>query len=221
MENKELCDILSILSESKKTHLTIAEKMLRADNNAIFPLDLLAVAVFKRSLSLIRGFILLIENENFICAIPLIRLQLDNVLRFYASFIVKEPHKFATDILDGLHIRNMKDIDGNKMTDRYLVEKMSKEFEWIKSIYEKTSGYIHLSNEHIFDSFKTNKSNSDLKLSISITDKDEDVNVQTKIDAVNTMCHITELLLKYLHGWTWTKDNPNKIEQMKRERSSR
>ncbi|MGQ2981856.1 hypothetical protein [Flavobacterium sp.] len=214
MTEKQTSDeLLEILKESKKTHLSIAEKMLKADDNALYPLDLLAVGVFKRSISLIRGFTLLIENENFICAVPLIRLQMDNLLRFYASFIVKEPHKFATDIIDGKHIRNLKDSAGNKMTDRYLVDKMTQEIPWIKSVYEKTSGYIHLSSEHVFDSFKGSQDYNKRKLSIAITDRDEEVSEAIKIEAIKAMCHITQELLRYLYGWTWTKDNPKEMEK--------
>lgn len=211
--NHKLESILKILNESKKTHLTIAEEMLKAHENAIYPLDLLAIAVFKRSLSLIRGFVTLIESENYVCAVPLIRLQMDNLLRFYASFIVENPHQFAIDVLDGKHIRNLKAKDGNKMTDRYLVNKLNEEYKWIKEIYEKASGYIHLSNQHIFDSFKQNENRSELKLSIIITDKDEGIDEQTKVDAVNTMCHITNELLRFLHGWAWSKDNPDKLKK--------
>ena len=211
-------ELIGILKESKKTHLNIAEKMLKADNSALYPLDLLAVAVFKRSLSLIRGFTTLIEDENFICAVPLIRLQLDNLLRFYASFIVTEPHKFANDIIDGKHVRNLKDSKGNKMTDRHLVERMAEDFPWIKSVYEKTSGFIHLSNEHVFDSFKGSQNYKERKLSIAITDKDEEVSEEIKIEAIKAMCHITQELLRYLYGWTWTKDNPTEVEK-KRSKS--
>lgn len=214
--DKDLENILNILRESKKTHFTIAENMLKAYENSIYPLDLLAVAVFKRSLSLIRGFIQLIESENFICAVPLMRLQIDNLLRFYAAFIVEKPHDFAMDIFNGKHVRNLKDQDGNKMTDRYLLDKLSQEFEWLNRIYEKTSGYVHLSNEHIFDAIKAKEIDCEQEFSILITDKDDEIRVETKIDATRTMCEITKVLLKYLHGWSWTKDNPEKVRQQRR-----
>ena len=36
------------------------------------------------------------------------------------------------------------------MTDAYLVEKLGKEYAWVPRVYEKTSGYVHLSSTHIY-----------------------------------------------------------------------
>jgi len=100
---------LKHLENSKDLHLELLKMTIEADNKNLFALDLLAIAVYKRSISLINGFCDSIRNNNFICAAPLIRLQLDNLIRFYASFIVKNPHQFVSDVIEGKHIRNLED----------------------------------------------------------------------------------------------------------------
>ena len=101
---------------------------------------------------LVSGFCDLIERKNFICAAPLVRLMLDNLLRFYAVWLVDKPHDFATEILiEGKEIRKIKDRNGKKMTDKYLADQLSKEYKWISNTYRETSGYIHLSSKHYFN----------------------------------------------------------------------
>lgn len=200
---------LKHLENSKDLHIELLKMTIEADNNKLFVLDLLAIAVYKRSISLINGFCDSIRKNNFICAAPLIRLQLDNLIRFYASFIVKNPHEFTSKVIDGKHIRNLKDQDGNRMTDRYLVEKLSIDHKWIESVYKETSGYIHLSNKHIFSSIKTNRDKESLKFNIQLTkDNSEQIDADLIFESIAAMTKITELLLKYLHGWAYTKDNP-------------
>jgi len=82
----------------------------------------------------------------------LLRIQLDTFIRFHALAISKDSNKFVNDILDGRHIRNMKDKDGNKMTDGYLVDLLSYEYPWLKDVYKNLSGYIHFSGNHLFRS---------------------------------------------------------------------
>ncbi len=58
-------------------------------------------------MSLIKGFVEMIKQENLICAIPLLRLQLDNSLRFYAAFLVENPHELASHFIEGEAIRRL------------------------------------------------------------------------------------------------------------------
>ena len=89
---RELERFLGLLETSRDAHLEVGMCMHKAYGGAIYPLDLLASAVLKRSMALIDGFSAMIRAENFICAAPLVRLQLDNLLRFSASWMVEKPH---------------------------------------------------------------------------------------------------------------------------------
>jgi hypothetical protein len=78
------------LRASKKNHLEVASEMMKAESN-FFTLDFLAIATLNRSLCLVAGFCTLIESKNMVVAAPLLRLQLDNCLRFSAAWIVDNP----------------------------------------------------------------------------------------------------------------------------------
>lgn len=147
--NQAVSEHIDKLKSYEKKIFDIAKKMFEPGKVFLYPLDILANAVMNRSVALIDGFCGQIENENFICAAPLIRLQLDNLLRFYASFIVQDPHNFALKVFKGIEIRKLKDSNSIKMTDRYLVSRLSKEYSWIENVYRETSGYIHLSYQQL------------------------------------------------------------------------
>ena len=99
----ELC--ISKIDDRKDEHLQLIKKMLEADGGNLFPLDLLATAVLKRSMSLCAGFTALVRTGNYTSAASLLRLQLDSCLRFYAAFIVEKPHEFAENVLAGTAVR--------------------------------------------------------------------------------------------------------------------
>jgi uncharacterized membrane protein YoaK (UPF0700 family) len=135
-------------------HLHIGMEMLKAGNGAAYPLDFLAVAAINRSANLHSGFTKLIGSKNFLGAAVLLRAQLDNCLRFYAAFLVPNPHEFALAFFLGKQVRKLKSGDGKPMTDAYLVNEISKHHSWISHVYTHASGYVHFSEKHFYDAFK-------------------------------------------------------------------
>lgn len=100
----ELAKRIAYLRQSIGGHIEIAHKMLHADGGAIFPLDILAVATLNRSVNLVAAFTSLVEARNFVVAAPLLRLQIDNCLRFYAAWIADNCHDFATKVMKGVAV---------------------------------------------------------------------------------------------------------------------
>ena len=184
---------------------SLSSRMVQADGGALFPMDMLSIAVIHRAMCLISGFCELIEKENFICAAPLVRLMLDNLLRFYAAWLVDKPHEFALKILDGKEVRQIKGRNGNKLTDNYLAKQLSKEYKWILDTYRGTSGYIHLSSKHYFNTIKNFNAN-DGTLTFTISDRDTCVQEEFYTEAVNAMQEISIAVMQYLHSWSRTKE---------------
>ncbi len=205
---EELLDIrLKELESLLNAHSEKGMTMMKADNAAIFALDFLAIAVYKRSMSLISGFILMLKNKNFICAAPLVRLQLDNALRFYATSLVENPHDLATKFIGGTPIKEFRDREsGKKLSDYYLVEKLSEQFNWMTRVYKETSGYVHLSEKHFFNATTVN-SNVKAGFNISVGIEDSLVTLEDRVDAVDAMIAITKVVLWLLDSWTYTKES--------------
>ncbi len=116
----------------------------------LYTIHLYLSAIINRAISFIRGFKLLATENNYISSVPIIRMQIDNCLRLYAGSIVTNHSDFFHEYLKGTHIRSLKDVTGNKLTDLYLVTQLEKKTPEIQNLYNNTSGYIHLSNEHAF-----------------------------------------------------------------------
>lgn len=215
VKNTDIGKTLTELRSYCEVHLKLAEFMLNAYDSTIYPLDILAVAALNRSLNLIFGFCTLVEARNFISAAPLLRLQIDTCLRFYASFIVDNPHDFALAVLKGTPINKQKDKGGNRMTDSYLVKMLSKEEPWVIKVYKQSSGYIHLSDKHIFNSMSSSP-NGERSMELRIGQEDAFVSDDLYLEAIAAFKAATELFLRYIHGWAFTKDNPKIVERLKK-----
>jgi hypothetical protein len=132
------------------------------------------MSIVNRAISLNRGFIILWKANNFSTAIPLIRLQIDNCMRLYAISISENSLEFYDSVLSGVHIKNIKDADGKKMSDDYLITKLDLIFPGFKNLYRNTSGYVHFSNEHMFANNKIKSKRDDsFILQTSIGAKEE------------------------------------------------
>lgn len=206
----QLKKLLTHLRRSEDFHLEVWKKMMEADGGSLFPVDLLANAVLHRSISLVRGFATLVEQRNLICAAPLLRFQLDNCLRFYAVFIVEKPHDFALQVLKGVRVSKIKDKSGKLMRDAHLVEQLSQKHPWVSKVYEQTSGYVHLSDAHIFNTFAptSQEDQNKRKQNIVIGVGDCFETDEYYEEATEAFIEATDVLFEYVIGWVKTKQNP-------------
>jgi len=209
---------LEQLGKYREKHFEMGNLVLSADGGNLYPLDILVVATLNRSLCLLKGFIELIQAHNFVAAAPLIRLQLDNSLRLSAGMLVSDPHKFAMKVLEGVSVNKQKDMENQKMTDFYLVEKLTERYSWVKDVYANTSGYVHLSEKHIFNAMKLGEKENAFNL--KITDVDAFITDQIYLGEILDFKRSTDILFDYVYGWAYTKENPEKAAQYLRQKNS-
>lgn len=143
--------IFNAIIELNKDLNSLATEIFKIETNKklISKPSIFIFSVINRAIALNNGYIDLCKNENYIAATNLLRLQADNCMRVYAISLVEDRAKFFEDVLAGKHIRNIKDAEGNKMTDDFLATQLEKLFVGFKSLYRNTSGFIHFSNEHL------------------------------------------------------------------------
>jgi len=210
MKQTSLEEAIVELREREKILLNLTEKMLLADNGNIFRIDLFTIGAMKRTSSNLNGFLSLIEAKNMQSSRSLLRIQLDTFIRFHALTIVNDHNKFVDDVLNNKHIRNMKDKDGNRMTDGYLVDLLSIEYPWLKNTYKNLSGYIHFSGKHLFDSVERINDKSQA-LTFSISKKDEQYPKESWIEIVQCFNESLDILFQYINNWIIVKNKtPNK-----------
>ena len=199
--------LLQQLEKLNKEHVDEGFAVTKAFGGAVYPFDLLTFGVLNRSMSLTSGFITLMRAENYVAAVTFVRPQLDNFLRYAAGWLVDDPHKFATNILSGIPVKNMNTSGDDRMTDRFLVDHFKKDHPWIDPVYTETCGIIHLSEKHILMSVNSTDSETGHAL-FSISDKHSHVPPELRADAVKTFIIITKQVLHRIYSWRVTKDNP-------------
>jgi hypothetical protein len=200
----------------------LGKQLFEAFGGAMYGMDLFAAGALNRSRAHVAGFRSLIVSKNLICAGALLRLQLDTAMRFRAAFLVERPHDFAIAVLGGQRVRDIRDRDGNKMTDAYLVQKLGQEFPWVPRVYERTSGYVHLSATHLLSALhpSTEASADERRFTIKISAEDKPLPDFIYIETVDAFRAATDVLLRYVHGWVFTKANPELVERWKQERDT-
>ena len=213
MKQVSLEEVIVGLKNREKTLLNLAEKMFLADNGNMFRIDLFSIGAMKRTLSNLNGFLSLVEAKNMQSSRSLLRIQLDTFIRFHALTIVKDHNKFVDDILNDRHIRNMKDKDGNKMTDGYLVSLLTFKYPWLKDTYKNLSGYIHFSGKHLFSSIE-DINDKKKALTFVIGEKDEQYPEESWIEIAQCFNESLDILLQYINSWIHVKSKTyNKNEE--------
>ena len=144
-----------------------------------------------------------------VCVRTLLRTQLDSMMRLYAFSLVANPHDMAVKVLGGTHIRKIKDRSGNQLTDAYLVSKLSKDIEWLPRVYERTSGFVHLSDRLVGMTMKAEENG---KLSIVVADTDDMPEVSWE-EVIKCFLHATHVVLHFLDTWA---DKKNEVGAVRR-----
>jgi hypothetical protein len=158
-------------------------------------------AALHRSISLVHGFCTLIP-ENYISAASLVRLQLDSTLRFSALSLVADPEDFAKRVSSGQPINKLKDRDGERMTDAYLVKKLNEQYPGVDQCYEDGCGYVHFSEAHLYHVCSTT---DDGKFLLQIGG-DLGVTDENRNDSVFMMDQATRLLLVFVERYLQQRD---------------
>lgn len=113
----------------------------------LFPCDAMAIAVIDRSVQLARGFMPLLLAENVVAGAALLRLQLDNALRFGAVSKSADPHELAMLLIEGTQLDKTKGEDGERRTDGNLRKALNDpNFD---RLYVWASSHVHLSGLHV------------------------------------------------------------------------
>jgi hypothetical protein len=206
LSEEDLLDLFKKLNDLEYHFLNEVKLFVKIEgkNENVQSVDLFISAIVNRSISIIQGFLTLASNNNYISAVPLIRIQIDNCLRFYAITLVENYDIFFADYLKGLHISNMKDSSGNKMNDTYLVTKLDSEvFPGIRKLYTNTSGYIHFSNEHAF--LQTQLVKDKERTIVTCIGNYDFFSIDKKCDIVYNMLKVSEMLLFLVGTWKYKK----------------
>jgi hypothetical protein len=204
------------LEELSKKHGEIGNSLYHACNASFFPADILAFSVLERSLQLLKGFCLLMRNGGYVCAVPLLRMQLDSGLRFSAVVTMDDPHRTAQLVMDGKALRDIKGMDGEKMTDTLLVKRLSVNNPQIQDVYDAACSYVHFSKEHfVLFAARSKKISKDGNREICIGDDDAHIPMGNKLGLINDFKVITKAVLNLVEHWCSYRHNHGDIGSLR------
>lgn len=167
-------ELLIEIDNKSKAIIKMGEQLSTISNN-IETFDFLLIGALNRTINISKAYTTLIRDNNFIAAAPLIRLNIDTLLRLYASMISEhDRNTFASKVMNGDLIKKMK-LKGTKrdLRDDTLYLELSKVegMEWVKDIYLAGNSFVHLEKSHIFSSLKvTDELNGTILMSMGFHD---------------------------------------------------
>jgi hypothetical protein len=185
-------------------------RMLQADGGKLFPVDMVAVAALNRAAGLLSGFVAMISSRNLVCAVAILRLQLDTALRLSALSLVDRPHALAEEVMKGTPLRKLRDRDGNPMTDTHLVTVFSKQAPWIKDVYHLGCAYIHFGDTHVRHAFSAASEPGRASVRVGATDPD-DFSESNYHEAIQGFAASLDFLLHVVESWTSAKAGPDDL----------
>jgi len=206
-----------VLEQQIEAHINLGEKMLKADGGNVYTADLVMVAVLKRSLDLLDGIICLTDRWNFTSAAPLLRLQIDSLLKLVYLAYVGYADTVSIAILDeGIlderkSFRKLKDSRGKLLTDARLRDYARPFYPWLDRVYEETSKLIHLSGKHLSSTVQSVDGKT--RTSEIFVGTGSRNWLESEIDNfLDAFGCTTDALLKVVLGWVISKDRAIKAD---------
>jgi hypothetical protein len=208
METEEikLTQFLKELSTNNVKFTQLGKEIERANNNSPYVIDSLAYAVINRAIQLTDAYVTLANINNYISAIPFIRMQLDNALRFFAIMQVTDANDFFFYFMNGKPVCHYKSHSGEKLSDSYLATKVDAIFPGVLRLYKDTCDYIHLSKQHVHASKCLDGDEIKLRV-IDMNHPIDAFSLEAKIYFAMNMLEMCKLVLIVLDNWKRLKQS--------------
>ncbi len=208
VHQSELAKPRVYLDRLRAHHLDLVQRFLTVADGALYTLDIVFGTVMTRSYSLVDGFLDAFDQWNPIVAAPLLRLQIDSLVR--TSYIARAPmaDSVANEILRGGEFRKMRDSEGKKLLDFRLVELAGPHHPWIPDVYAATSGWVHFSPDLVRAAWQGRSDKDELSISGAVPLRPEQVPAAPLLELIAAMIKATEELFAYSEGWESRKGLP-------------
>lgn len=171
--------------------------------------DFYFLAALDRAIHLIDGFLWMLEKRNITCAGALLRLQIDNCLRVCAPYIAKNREDVINTIIyEDKRLNRLPDDQGERMSDGRLKDRLAEKYPEVKSVYEKCSGFIHLSDIAFYQT--VNKMDQD-GISLSVGGELPARYNDTLISLAQAYLHFCKIFVELLLPVAEAKENLEKM----------
>ncbi|MBJ6118703.1 hypothetical protein JAO76_10895 [Pontibacter sp. BT310] len=203
MDKNELLEIVEKLELLSVDYNNLAKDIMKQDTQ-VMKIDLVALSVLNRAISINNAFRTLIKEDNTFSALHLIRIQIDNLIRYY-SILIAEDENYLDYVLDGKPINRFKDLNGKLFSDKYLAEKFDERFKGMLDLYLKYCSHIHFGKEHL-ERIKSINESEEAKFRVEVGSFDNYSFDELKIFVID-MITVSINLYKIIQDWVLTKKN--------------
>lgn len=146
-------------------------------SNTHFQYNIFLSCILDRALSVNRGYMALTENNNYFCAVAMLRMQIENCTRLYGMMLVDDASKYILGWMSGDKISKFKDVDTRKpLSDSYIASVLDKQYKNIAAMYKEACSFVHFSERQLYDTAKVVSGTRTVNLKVSEEDmlKDEE-----------------------------------------------
>jgi hypothetical protein len=204
MHPAELAEGRIRLDVMREHHLDLSKRFIGEE---LYETDWIFISVMARSYGLVAGFIDAFDAWNPVVMAPLLRLQIDSLVRL--SYLTKVPkvEDVALHLIGGGEFRDLKDVNGDRLSDRRLIEHAGELHPWIDDVYKATSGWVHFSPAHIRAAIQVTPDDSSGSLNVAggIPIRPEQIPISALEELLGAMMQATGDLFRYVQGWEATK----------------
>ena len=181
------------------SHVVAARQCLGFPTGDIYLPDLLFAGFVQRSFHLVEGFLSEFDAGNVIVAAPLVRLQIDNLLRITYLSTGVDLDETALYLLGGGEFRKLKDKEGKALTDKRLCELAAGRHPWVEAVYRGSSGWVHFSGSHIRTVYKAGNQPGTFEGGFPL--RPDFVPEHLFLELLEAMAQATSDLLVYFASW--------------------
>jgi len=192
-------------------HVELSRRFLAAAEGDVYEIDLVLAGVMVRSYSIVDGFLDAFDAWNPIVAAPLVRMQIDNLVRL--SYMCRAPDStdVARHVVLGGEFRKLADDDGKLLTDARLVYHAKEFHPWVEAVYQATSGWVHFSPAHVYAAVRLKRdeegaATDTLTITVPLTEKD--IPLSALEELLGAMTKATEEVFGYAEVWEKRKGLP-------------
>lgn len=194
------------LDELRRRHLDVAALTFSVDEGRLYQTDFLVTSMVQRSYGVVDALIDAVDSYNIHAAAPLLRLQLDTLFRAHYAARCANADELFKALLRGEEFRKLKDSEGKKLSDGRLKDLAAAAHPWAPDVYDKTSGWVHFSLNHMIT---TVQSSGERSLLMSVPLQPHVIPESLWHEVYAASIRATEELFEYVRAWAACKGMPS------------
>jgi hypothetical protein len=209
VHRSELLSARHHLDRLRIHHIDLTSRFLRTSGGSLYGIDLVFMGAMARSYSVVDGFLNAFDTWNPIVAAPLVRIQIDTLVR--VAYMARAPRadEIALHVLGGGEFRQLRDGENKRLTDKRLLEHAEPSHPWLSPVYEATSGWVHFSPAHVRAAVQLRVENEKtVGISGAVPIRPEEIPVSALQELIGAMVQATEELFGYVEVWESRKGLP-------------